>query len=356
MLGISIYLSNLSIDQQETYIKKMNQLGFTSIFTSLHIPEDNPETYKESLSKLGKLAIKYNMELIADISPESLDYLGFSWDNADQLKEWGLTGLRIDYGISDETIAQLSHKMIVALNASTITSENITHLRKYGANFSSLEAWHNYYPRPETGLGVEDFNEKNHFLKSEGIKVMTFIPGDGEQRGPLFQGLPTIEAHRGQSTFSSFMELQHNPWVDKIFIGDPSVGDMSEDKFANYTDRTVLVRAKSFTSNQRVKKSLEVKQTNRLDAARDVIRSAESRQYGLIGDLPVEPHHTVVRKEGSITVDNENYGRYQGEIQITKRTLPADEKVNVIGQVMEEDRPLLPFIKGGMAFQIEWVE
>ncbi|QHS21453.1 DUF871 domain-containing protein [Virgibacillus sp. MSP4-1] len=355
MLGISIYLSNQTLEEQETYIKEMSRLGFNSIFTSLHIPEDNPEDYKQGLADLGKLAMKYRMELFADISPKSLSYLGFNWENADGLKEWGLTGLRVDYGISDETIAQLSNKMTVALNASTITHENMENLRKHGADFSAIEAWHNYYPRPETGLSLEDFNEKNQFLKSEGLTVMAFVPGDGKQRGPVFEGLPTIESHRNRSSFSSFVEFHYNNWMDKIFIGDPSINDSSKRQFADYSNQVIRLRARCYTEKQEIKNRMLEKQTNRLDPARDVIRSAESRQYGLIGDFPVKPSHTVERTIGSITVDNEKYGRYQGEIQITKRNLPADERVNVIGQVIPEDQHLLPYIKGGTAFQMEWV-
>ncbi|SES91739.1 hypothetical protein SAMN05421676_102107 [Salinibacillus kushneri] len=356
MLGVSIYLSNHSVTEQESYIQSMSKLGFTSIFTSLHIPEDNPETYKKGLVDLGKLAKTYDMELFADISPKSLDYLGFPWDNAHHLKEWGLTGLRVDYGISDETIAALSNKMKVALNASTITHENMEALRKNGTDFSRIEAWHNYYPRPETGLSIKDFNEKNKFLKAEGLTVMAFIPGDGEQRGPVYQGLPTIEAHRNRSSFSSFMEFHHNQWVDKILIGDPSINEDSKRQFADYRNQVVRLRAKPYTTQEDIKNQLQEKQTNRLDPARDVIRSAESRQYGLIGHFPVQANHTGERTEGSITIDNEKYGRYQGEIQITKRNLPADEKVNVIGRVIPEDRYLLPYIKGGVAFKMEWTE
>lgn len=355
MLGISIYLSNSTTDQ-ESYIKKMHRLGFRSIFTSLHIPEDDPSTYKENLFALGKLALRYNMDLICDISPTSMDYLGYPLENAHELKKYGITGLRVDYGVKEETIANLSHKMAVVLNASTITEENLEQLRKYNANFSSIEAWHNYYPRPETGLALDDFNEKNRWLTSEGIKVMAFIPGDGEKRGPLFEGLPTIEAHRGQSSFSAFLEFENNKWVDKILISDPLISWESEKQFAKYTEEGVaLLRATYLGGDPLIKKRLQTKQTNRQDAARDVIRSAESRLYGLIGHNPVEVENTIERKVGSITVDNVKYGRYQGEIQITKRDLPADGKVNVIGRIVEEDRALLPFIRGGMGFQIEWI-
>ncbi|MGG3924217.1 DUF871 domain-containing protein, partial [Geobacillus thermodenitrificans] len=56
------------------------------------------------------------------------------------------------------------------------------------------------------------------------------------------------------------------------------------------------------------------------------------------------------RRTGSITIDNERYGRYAGELQITLVDLPADDRVNVIGQVIEEDMPLLRYIHGGRRF------
>jgi len=56
--------------------------------------------------------------------------------------------------------------------------------------------------------------------------------------------------------------------------------------------------------------------------------------------------------KGSITIDNENYGRYTGEIQIIRSDLKADDRVNVIGHVPENARLLLDCIKGGQAFML----
>ena len=52
--------------------------------------------------------------------------------------------------------------------------------------------------------------------------------------------------------------------------------------------------------------------------------------------------------KGSITLDNEKYLRYMGEIQLTKYDLPADEKVNVVAKVIKEELPLINQIKAGM--------
>lgn len=355
MLGISVYLSEPLDEKQIEYIKKMNKSGFTSIFTSLHIPEDDPSLYKDRLQQLGKLALQENMELFADISPKSLEHLGYTWENAAGLKDWGLTGLRVDYGISEPTIAKLSREMKIALNASTLTDENLENLKLHGMDFSAVEAWHNFYPRPETGLDYEEFNQKNKWLKEAGIQVMAFIPGDGTRRGPLYKGLPTLEDHREVSPFAAFLDFQSNPWVDKILVGDPTISDIAMEQFETYHQGTILLRAHSFITDNGLKKHLSNLYTNRLDAARDVIRAAESRLYASYGDGPISPENTFERPMGSITLDNSRYGRYQGEIQITKRGLPKDEKVNVLGRVIEDDLPLLKNIKGGVKFLIKWV-
>lgn len=71
-----------------------------------------------------------------------------------------MTGLRMDYHISNQQIAELSRKLSIALNASTITELDIQELREANAKIDHLEAWHNYYPRPETALDKSWYYEK----------------------------------------------------------------------------------------------------------------------------------------------------------------------------------------------------
>lgn len=356
MLGISVYLANDQTSFQTSYIRKMREQGFTSLFTSLHIPEDDPSVYKEKLQELGKLAQKYDMELIADISPASLQYLGYRLDNAPDLLTWGVKGLRIDEGMDEQTIAHLSQNMKIVLNASTITREALTKMQKAGVRLSATEAWHNFYPRPETGLDFQAMKEKNKWLKEQGLIVMAFIPGDEKLRGPLFQGLPTVEAHREISPFAAYMHLQQEGCVDKVVVGDISIKESTIQQFATMQKGKVfLLRARARTKNQLLLQSLRIPQTNRLDVARDCLRSVESRACRRYSEQTISPTNTIERPKGTITIDNEKYGRYQGEIQVTKRDLPADSKVNVIGNVIAEDLPLLSFIHGGDRFKVKWI-
>ena len=77
----------------------------------------------------------------------------------------GVTGLRMDYGITIEQMAHASHKIDIGLNASTITLEEVAELKAHQADFSRLEAWHNY-PRPETGIGTTFLMKRTAGLKN----------------------------------------------------------------------------------------------------------------------------------------------------------------------------------------------
>ncbi len=44
----------------------------------------------------------------------------------------------------------------------------------------------------------------------------------------------------------------------------------------------------------------------------------------------IQPQFTTQRRIGSVTVDNLNNGRYQGEMQIVRQTLSAHDNVNVV--------------------------
>ena len=56
--------------------------------------------------------------------------------------------------------------------------------------------------------------------------------------------------------------------------------------------------------------------TQRQDEARDAIRASESRLL-LKGDK-IKSSNTVNKNYGDITIDNQNYKRYMGELQILK--------------------------------------
>ena len=247
MYGFSIFMNTDLDETKRSYIKKMANSGFEGIFTSMHIPEDDVTLYKKRLCDLGKLAQSLHLKLMVDISGDALNRSGFSFEDLEELKAIGVTGLRMDYHISNDTISKASQSITISLNASTITQKDIDELKEKQANFKQFEAWHNYYPRPETGLSHTDFIEKNIFLKQHGFKVMAFVPGDANLRHPLYLGLPTLEAHRSLHPLAALMDMVKMS-VEHIYIGDGGLKEMD----------TVEMNGEGFESfvkqNERVKK------------------------------------------------------------------------------------------------------
>lgn len=351
MYGFSIFLGEGVQESALRYMERMKVAGFNGLFTSLHIPEDDNSKYMAGLQKIGAFAKQQEMELVVDISGSALQKLGFSFEDLSPLQEMGVTGIRMDYGIEYPIIARVSHQMNVALNASTITAADVRFLQESGADMSRMEAWHNYYPRPETGLGKRRFIEKNEWLKESGFQVMAFVPGDGTKRGPLQEGLPTLEKHRYQHPLAAAQELSAECHVDKIYIGDPGLREETQTQFEAFLQRQTWLFYADWHEVVKQRDGVETFHTNRADEARDVIRSEESRLERAGGTYRAE--HTVERPPGAITVDNEGYGRYQGEVQIAKRRLPQDARVNVVAQVRSQDLPLLKWCGGKQRFEIK---
>ncbi|MSD83824.1 DUF871 family protein [Lactobacillus curvatus] len=348
MFGFSVYLNQPFTTASRMALRQMRAAGFTEVFTSMHIPEDDVSQYATRIKALSTACREEHLQLMIDIEANSLQAVGLSLDNPATILAFGITGLRIDFGIDNLTIAKLSHHLQVALNASTITEKDLSALRVAGANFANMEAWHNYYPRNETGLERTWFTEKNQWLKAQGLTIQAFVPGDGTLRGPLEEGLPTLEAHRHQHPLASAFDL-FNCATDKVFIGDPTLSPTTLTQFATFYHHQVLilqilktVHCPSYLFNHIFH--------NRRDVARDVVRLEEGRS---LCKTLVQPEQTLERSRGCITLDNQNYGRYMGELQIIKRDLPADSRVNVLGKVIPKDQALLPFIQAGQAIQLK---
>ncbi|KAF1300942.1 DUF871 domain-containing protein [Enterococcus sp. JM9B] len=352
MFGFSVFMNEELTQEMFDYIEEMAQAGFKGIFTSMHIPEDDAAHYRQRLSVLGRQAKKRQLDLMVDISGEALQRAGFSFEGIEELLALGVTGLRMDYAISNHQIAKLSHQLKISLNASTVSQQDIEELQAEQADFTNLEAWHNYYPRPETGLERHWFEKKNQWLKQAGFTVQAFVPGDAHLRGPLFAGLPTLEEHRYQHPLASALAMKSVGSVDLIYIGDGGLTQKTKEQFKRFQEEETILLHVEDTGTNYFNYILGAHE-NRRDEARDVIRSADAR----FREVPlITQQNTVTRTCGSVTIDNDKYLRYMGEIQICKNELPQDEKVNVVGRIIHEDLPLIQQIKAGTNFYLERVD
>jgi hypothetical protein len=339
VLGHSAYLN-----ENECETPDATAPGVSLIFISLHMPEEFSHDFAERAEHWIHELHDKGYRILADVSQETLaqfhetDLLAL----AERLHLWGV---RLDYGFPLEEVLRICAAMPTAVNASTITMPEAQAMAKAG---KCVMAMHNFYPRPETGLDEDTFRERNEMLHQAGMQVIAFIPGDACLRGPLKEGLPTLEKHRGWTPFAAYADLCLNDCVDYVFAGDPGVSSFQERRIARYIHDDVMEIPCTL---QKEYESLYGRvYTNRIDSPRRLIRFQESRGFGMPAQEMAEQGRTMPRLRGSITMDNMLYGRYCGEIQLIREDLPADEKVNVIGQTMAEAMPLIDLIKGNQRF------
>jgi uncharacterized protein len=334
MIGISVYLSDEGAEER---ILHASSSGIKLAFTSLHIPEESAYS-REHVSHLLSIFKREGFEVFADVSKNTPSFLGL--DSFEELKDLGVTALRLDDGFTTEEMMELSRHFQIAINASTVGARELQEWIDAGLETGSMIAWHNFYPKPETGLGKDYFLEQQKFYEIFAIPVYAFIPGDEEKRGPLYRGLPTLEGHRKQQPYTSAVQLSQ--WgVTGVFVGDPGCSQELLRKLADYDQGNVIEL--SYEGRGEIKGEYQL----RPDPGRDVYRLLETRTNG---DVP--PSNTVERPRGTITQDNNLYGRYKGEMQIIRNDLEKNPAVNVVGRIREEDLDLLKLLEPGQKIRL----
>lgn len=349
MLGASLYLAE-GLEKNLSFIERMHDVGVQTIFTSMHIPEDDPTDTLDSLKQITNKINEYGMELMIDVSSDTFEIYQVKKEEAKEFfADLGVTSLRMDYGFSYQEMKDLAEDFKIVLNASTIDDEMSQELEAVGFQLSEITVCHNFYPRENTGLGRKFLSERNAYLHHKGYRIQAFIAGDKEKRGPIYAGLPTLEEHRYADPLYAYLDLTKHFFVDEVLVGDIEMSEGHLKRIDEWMkDEIISLPMKKW--NESLPKNFYELHMNRPDVAEDVVRSSQSRI--VLKDEIIRPLDSVVeRPKGTITIDNERYGRYAGEIQVTKRDLPADERVNVLGHIKKNAIPLLNFIQARTKFK-----
>lgn len=335
----SVYLS--SFEKQKDRLAQNKKQG-APIFTSLHISEEIAQGFEQRAAEMCGFLKEHGYTIISDMSRRLLEVFPGDtvWDIA---KELSVDVFRLDYGFTEQETIDIVRHMPVALNASSMSAREIGRIAAHG----DVIAIHNFYPRPETGLDEDVIDRLNRELKSVGVPVFAFIPSDLMKRGTLFEGLPTVEKHRRKPPLVNFCDMMLLRDVDGVFVGDGFVTQTQEALIGRFTQSgAVPIPVKV---SQEYKNLLDRVLTVRGESPHAFIRILESREYSSVGER-VEPEEPNNRYRGTITIDNLLYKRYSGEVQIIRRDLPADERVNVIGRVHPEYVDLLDYLGGSAKF------
>jgi hypothetical protein len=360
-LGISLYLKDFLEDPEaaELYLDSAAKFGFSEVFTSIHLPEDDFLKTSVAVREFAELVAKRGMHLAVDCSSHELKKIQDNASLKNELRRSEIAYLRLDFGFQTTDVRTISEELGIhgfMLNPSIMRKAEVVEMVSALQRFSkalAIKACHNFYPRPETGLGLAFFINQSAIFYELGIPVAACVPSRNKPRGPLHAGLPTLESHRHAAMHWAARELMATGVVDEILIGDP---------FASATELADLQEAASSpTLVIRVIEEEGLSETERRilygtihiarpDLSEWVLRSRTSREMAGMGEK-LTAREAKVREANVITIDNEKYGRYSGELQIVRQELPADARVNVVGRISPEDSCLLRYIADGVEFR-----
>lgn len=353
-LGISIYPQYGTEKELIEYMEKASAYGFTRIFTCLMSATDEQDTQR--LKSLLTKANELGFEVIADVSPTVFEEKNLSYKDLSYFKELGLSGLRLDLGFSglEESIMSFNeHGLSIELNMSQGT-KYLEQVLSYQPNKQQIIGCHNFYPRRYTGLSREHFLKCSAQYKAQGIRTAAMISSKDAAFGPwpVQEGLPTLEEHRGLAIDTQAKDLFQTNLIDDLIIGNMFASD-EELKSLSLLNRYLLelkVDFKEATTATEKEIVLANNHFNRGDVSAYVIRSTQSRVDYHAEDFPA--HDTATIKRGSVTIDNDGYARYKGELHIARQDMNNSGNTNIVATIDKDEQFLLDQVQPWQKFKL----
>lgn len=386
-LGISIYPEKSDLSMDKAYIEKAVNLGYTRIFMNmLSIDEDKKTEFLKRYTDTIKYARKLepDMEIFLDINPLVLKTLGVDPQDLSFFADLGVDGVRLDMGFSGKEEAKMTqneYNLKVEINMS-MHSYYLNRIFDFFPNAKNLVGCHNFYPQAYTALGLDFFNECTDKFVKYGLTTAAFVTSQVGEIGPwaLQEGLPTLEMHRNLDIETQVRHLKKLNTIDDIIIGNAYASDeelalaakafFTTESYFNVelydniseVEKLVVVEPESIaekaiaTGHERLKeiaKFFDVSMHSyRADSSDYLIRSSGMRFLLAAQDIK---HAGAKRdiKRGDILVLNNNYEQYKGEVQIALIDRPADDKVNIVGRIKEDELILLDYLKRSEKFRFQ---
>jgi hypothetical protein len=310
--------------------------GERLLFTSLHIPES--QGLREYGEYLQSLHTRHGFSFCADISPHTLTMLGIDLDGIGLLHDWGVTIARIDFGFDASEVRRISEAGFqIAVNASTSDDA----LLDYLADVRPV-GWHNYYPRPETGISADFFVRQNNLFAARGLPLYSFIPGEVTFRAPLHKGLPMLEEHRQLNSYLAYVQLKALCPQTFVVCAEGVIFDQHA-SWIKHFEQTGTLTLPLTGLDEAASFLLERPWRIRVEETDYSWRLEETRS----NRVPARLLNASARHRGSIQMDLPTLGRYQGEIHIMRRDLPLTPDQARVAEISRPYEPLVDYIRPG---------
>lgn len=311
--------------------------GERMLFTSLHMVDTG------ELAAFGDVLrdthAAHGVTFCADVSPAALAHVVAGADGWGWLAGRGITMLRLDYGFDPVEIRDIATASgcRVAVNASTVDGAFLDELAGL-----PIVGWHNFYPRPETGLTASYLQSQSRLFAERGLPVVAFIPGEREFRAPLHLGLPTLEEHRYRNAWRTYLQLRRLVPEAAVACAEGAVADDHAEWIAEF-EASGTVTLPVVGLDPAASALLDRPWRLRVEDAAAAFRLDDSRG----GIRPSRIRNADVRESGSLQVDLDAYGRYRGEVHLMRAERPLDAGQARIGDIAAPYRGVVDNLRPG---------
>lgn len=338
-IGFSLYtgLKDYSASSNKAYLLKCVEKGYEVMFTSAHISE--AENNYKNLTDLVNFASDNGIKTIIDVSKPMMDKFSIPDKTF---------ALRLDYGFTKQEIVEYSknHLHKVELNASTMSENEFNNLISLGLDLSNVRVSFNFYPKLYTGHSISFVKKRIEYFHQFNIPVLAFIPSHYGFRPPMYEGLPTVEKHRTMTVGQAIEELK-SVGIDEIAFGDAYASCEELEILKKHQCEHLIIPLKLQKGTNQFVSYLNETFRIRPDYNDLLLRLSSTRSND-----NVESYNTTSRNFGDVTIDNNLFLRYKGEINIVLSALPKDKRVNVIGNA-ELLENVVRALKRGQKFTFE---
>ena len=355
-LGISVFPEHTTKEKAYTYMRRAGELGYKRVFTCfLSVTESKEETIA-NFREFCDVAHEAGMIVSADTNPEVFAKMDATPYDLSVFKEIGLDIIRLDGHFGETEDIAITHNpygIKIEYNAcGTIAIENML---ACGADAENMCFCSNFYPQRHTGMGLQRYIDLHSRYRRAGMRIASFVSSnEADTFGPwpVFDGLPTLEMHRGLPIDLQLRHLSAIGLCQDVLIGNCFASD-EELRLLADTDITKI--------NMRIDLEPEItdlekeiifwdKHANRDDGNDIIVRSTMPRVVWRGQSIPFRPRRDAMAHRGDVVIVNDNLTHYRGELWIVLKDEPLSDQYNLVGRIPGEEQILLDWIKPRYAF------
>lgn len=359
-LGFSLYPDQHTLEIMTDYVNRLTVYPFKRVFLSLLQLDTSNQVMMAKYRTIIDLCQSKHLNVIADINQELIEQLGWTGQLVQAGRAFGLNGLRLDEPLELSEMIKVinnTHDFKIELN---ISQENhlLDYLLKNGARKDNLIGCHNFYPKRFTGLSHEHFIKTTETYQQQGILSAAFISASSASEGPwpVSEGLPTLENHRDIAAASQLKELIYQGLIDDVIISNQFISDEEVQALMEVFKPHLLLDVEVVTDLSETERLIIAYDHHyRNDVSEYVLRSTMTRVVYQTEDVSARVQNKNA-KRGDLLIDNNNYGRYKGELQIALKDFKVTPNTNIVGRLSSDDLPLLNYLKPNDSFKLRIVK